>query len=190
MPEYKYRRHIMAVKIKTIPNDLEGVDKDAPSNHTHAHHNKKAMQETSHTNKIWELEWEALGKKLNKTISSGSGAELDKLRKQLKEKDQQLQDAQRRVSDLKKQLHTLEEQRHGSKPSPHQNANNPRRHEGGDKKKNIDQVARIISGDAKPMKPQHHGNQNASKKPSQPQAGNRPQQRQPQQQQRPQQRRR
>jgi hypothetical protein len=104
----------MGVRIKTISNDIPGAVK-SPDESYHVHHvTSKADQEP--VNKIWELEWEVLGKKLNKNMGKSSNAELDRLHSQLREKDEQLKHAEHKISELKKQLTALQEKQRSHKP--------------------------------------------------------------------------
>ncbi len=90
----------MAVRIKTIPNDINGQKK-----HSGAHKHDKASDASKQVNKILELEWEALGRKLNKH----NGPEVEKLRRQLREKDEMLKQANLKIATLKSQLCSLQE---------------------------------------------------------------------------------
>lgn len=98
----------MAVRIKTISNDIQGAE-SAPTNKHPVHHASQTSGEYRQTSMILELEWEALGKKLNKHIDGTSNAEVDRLRRQLKEKDEKLRQAEQRIAELKKQLFALQE---------------------------------------------------------------------------------
>ncbi len=69
------------------------------------------------TNKILELQREALEKKLGDQSSHGESSEVERLRSQLREKDAELQRAIQRISELRRQL-----QSPGEKP-----ASQPRR---------------------------------------------------------------
>jgi TolA-binding protein len=113
----------MGVRIKTISNDIPGAEKSPEEGH-HVHH-VTSKADTEPVNKIWELEWEVLGKKLNKNVGKVSNAELNKLHDQLKVKDEQLKHAEHRISELKKQLSALQEKQRARKPQQHDN----RRHE-------------------------------------------------------------
>jgi chromosome segregation ATPase len=104
----------MGVRIKTISNDIPGAEK-TPEEGYHVHH-ATSHSDQEPVNKIWELEWEVLGKKLNKNLGKASNAELDKLHNQLKEKDEQLKHAEHRISELKKQLTALQEKQRAHKP--------------------------------------------------------------------------
>ncbi len=106
----------MAVRIKTIPNDILGASKPERRG---AHKPDKASDTSGQVNKILELEWEALGRKLNKH----TGAELEKLRqqlkelqRQLKEKDEMLKQANHKIATLKKQLCSLQEKQRTHRP--------------------------------------------------------------------------
>ncbi len=109
---------IMAVGRKTIPNDMRGAPKASQGRH-HAHHAArqepagKPAHDSRQTNKILELEWEALGKKLNKPIGKDN-ADVEKLRRQLKDKEEQLKYAESLIDRLKKQVQALEQ-----KQKPH-----------------------------------------------------------------------
>ncbi len=110
----------MAVGRKTIPNDMRGTPKASQGRH-HAH--QAARQETAsrpahdsrQTNKILELEWEALGKKLNKPMGK-ENADVEKLRRQLKDKEEQLKYAESLIERLKKQVQALEQKQRPSGP--------------------------------------------------------------------------
>lgn len=106
----------MAVRIKTISNDIKGAEKAAPGQH-HAHQANKAPHDSRQTNKILELEWEALGKKLNKTIEKGPGDDVEKLYRQLREKDEMLRQAESRIASLKKQLSALQDKQRAHEPA-------------------------------------------------------------------------
>lgn len=104
----------MGVRIKTISNDIPGVNK-LPDNNGHAHQANKPRSESGQANKILELEWEALGKKLHKQIDKAPGPELENMRRQLNEKDEKLKQAERKISELKKQLTSLQEKQRAHK---------------------------------------------------------------------------
>jgi chromosome segregation ATPase len=99
----------MAVRIKTIPNGILGEKKPE---HRGAHKPDKASDASKQVNKILELEWEALGRKLNKH----NGADLERLRQQLKEKDEMLKQANHKIATLKKELCSLQEKQRAHKP--------------------------------------------------------------------------
>ena len=84
----------MAVRIKTISNEIGGPKGLERRSH------KPKRDESRQSSKILELEWEALGRKLNKH----PGNELEKLRRQLKEKDEMLRRANQRIAALTRQL--------------------------------------------------------------------------------------
>ncbi len=105
----------MGVRIKTISNDIPGATK-SPDESYHVHHANTAQSDPQPVNKIWELEWEVLGKKLNKHTGKSSSAELDKLHSQLREKDAQLKYAEHKILELKKQLTALQEKQRTHKP--------------------------------------------------------------------------
>lgn len=107
----------MGVRIKTISNDIPGAIK-SPDDSYHVHKANKAQAGPKPVNKIWELEWEVLGKKLNKHTDKVSNAELDKLHSQLREKDEQLKHAEHKISELKKQLTALQEKQRAHKQQP------------------------------------------------------------------------
>jgi hypothetical protein len=96
----------MAVRIKTISNDIIGSKR--PERHG-AHKPGNASDESRQVNKILELEWEALGRKLGK--HAGNGAELEKLRRQVRERDEMLRQANQKIATLKMQLSSLEKKR-------------------------------------------------------------------------------
>ena len=104
----------MGVRIKTISNDIPGLN-TVPDNNSRAHQANKVQTDSRQVNKIWELEWEALGKKLNKQTGSTSGPELEKMRMQLKEKDEKLKQAEYKISELKKQVTALQEKQRSHK---------------------------------------------------------------------------
>ncbi len=101
----------MAVRIKTIPNGVPG-----PKKHVHngARKPEKASDASRQVNKILELEWEALGRKLSK--HGGNGAELEKLRKQLKDRDEMLKQANQKIAALRKELCVLREKQRAGEP--------------------------------------------------------------------------
>ncbi len=99
----------MAVRIKTISNEILGQDKPERG---HAHMQKK--DESRQSNKILELEWEALGRKLNK--HSGNGAELERLRQQVRERDEMLRQANQKIAALKKQISSLQDKHRAPDP--------------------------------------------------------------------------
>jgi hypothetical protein len=96
----------MAIRIKTISNDIQGQENAAPIQH-HAHQPGKTVHELGQTNKILELEWEALGRKLNKSVGD-EGADVARLRRELKDRDEQLRHAESRIAELKRQLNALQ----------------------------------------------------------------------------------
>ncbi len=104
----------MAVGIKTIPNDMRGAPK-APQGRHHAHQQNKPVHDSRQTNKILELEWEALGKKLNKPTGN-ENPDVEKLRRQLKDKEEQLKYAESLIERLKKQVQALEQKQRPSGP--------------------------------------------------------------------------
>jgi hypothetical protein len=104
----------MGVRIKTISNDIPGLN-TVPDNNSRAHQANKVQTDSRQVNKIWELEWEALGKKLNKQTGSTAGPELEKMRMQLKEKDEKLKQAEYKISELKKQVTALQEKQRSHK---------------------------------------------------------------------------
>jgi septal ring factor EnvC (AmiA/AmiB activator) len=107
----------MGVRIKTISNDIPGAVK-SPDESYHVHH-AKSQSDPETVNKIWELEWEVLGKKLNKNTGKTSSTELDTLHRQLREKDEQLKQAEHKISELKKQLNALQDKQRGAhRPQP------------------------------------------------------------------------
>jgi chromosome segregation ATPase len=97
----------MGVRIKNISNNDPGINY-GPNDHT-AHQVNKASVESRSGNKILELQWEALGKKLHKQTEKTSASEFERARLQLKEKDEQLKQAERKISELRKQLTALQE---------------------------------------------------------------------------------
>jgi len=99
----------MAIRIKTISNEIIGANKPERRG---AH--KPNKDESGQSSKILELEWEALGRKLNKH----TGNELEKLRRQLGEKDEMLQQANQKIAVLKKQLNSLQEKQRMHRPQP------------------------------------------------------------------------
>ena len=100
-------RFTMAVRIKSISNDIQGVGQSRPNDH--AHSSKKTSNDSRQVNKILELEWEALGKKLNKHVDNVSNTEIVRLQKQIREKDERLKQAEQKIVELKKQLFALQE---------------------------------------------------------------------------------
>ena len=114
----------MAVRIKTIPNHIVGAKRTEQGG---AHSHVRASDATGQANKILELEWEALGRKLNK--HSGNGAEVEKLRRQLKEKDEMLMRANQKIATLKKELGLLQQKQraHRAQPVNHNNFKAPAR---------------------------------------------------------------
>jgi hypothetical protein len=97
----------MAVRIKTISNDIDGAEKATPVQYR-AHPANKAPHDSRQTNKILELEWEALGKKLNKHVGKESD-DIEKLLRQIREKDEQIKNAESRIAELKRQLYALQQ---------------------------------------------------------------------------------
>jgi DNA gyrase/topoisomerase IV subunit A len=99
----------MAIRIKTIPNAARGTKK--PSSST-AYKPARASDASGQVNKILELEWEALGRKLNK---HPAGSETEKLRQQLKEKDEMLKRANQKIAALRNELCSLQEKQRDRK---------------------------------------------------------------------------
>jgi chromosome segregation ATPase len=128
---------IMAVGRKTIPNDMRGTPKASQGRH-HAHQAArpetagKPAHDSRQTNKILELEWEALGKKLNKPVVK-ENVDVEKLRSQLKDKEEQLKYAESLIDRLKKQVQALEQrqkpQNQGQQKAqmPKKNPHNPQK---------------------------------------------------------------
>ena len=108
----------MAIGIKTISNDMRGAPK-APQGHHHAHQQTKQTHDSKGTNKILELEWEALGKKLNKPMGKES-TDVEKLRQQLKDKEEQLKYAESVIAQLKRQLQALQQNKPAHNPAHNQ----------------------------------------------------------------------
>lgn len=108
----------MGVRIKNISNDDPGTNY-GPNDHS-AHQANKASVESRSGNKILELQWEALGKKLHKSTEKTTGAEFERTRLQLKEKDEQLKQAERKISELRKQLTALQEKQRTRNNQQHQ----------------------------------------------------------------------
>jgi uncharacterized coiled-coil DUF342 family protein len=104
----------MSIRIKTLSNDIAG-DR-ASKDHHHSYQAAKASNDSGQVNKILELEWEALGRKLKKQIGGAPGDEVEKLRKQVKEKDEKLRHAEHKIAELKKQLSALQDKQRMSKP--------------------------------------------------------------------------
>jgi hypothetical protein len=102
----------MTHRIKTISNDIQGSVKAEPRNHAH----NTSSSDSRQSNKILELEWEALGKKLNKQMDGTSGDELVSLQKQVRDKEEQLKYAERKIAELKRQLSALQEKQRGNNP--------------------------------------------------------------------------
>lgn len=105
---------------KNNPNVHYNIAKRASSHQEHLHREKPRPEQTTkvpssalvnriQTNKILELQLEALEKKLGEKPVQPENIELDRLRRQVKEKDAELQRAQQKISELKKQLQSLEE---------------------------------------------------------------------------------
>src|SRR5512138_2409093 len=104
----------MAVRIKTISNELLGTKKPESRN---SHKPAAASGASGQVNKILELEWEALGRKLNKHPGNGvNGSDVEKLRRQLKEKDEMLRQANQKIAALKKQLSALQVKQQAHRP--------------------------------------------------------------------------
>ncbi len=101
----------MAVRIKTIPNEILGAKR--PERHGDRKP-EKASDASGQVNKILELEWEALGRKLNKHPDN----DVEKLRRQLREKDEMLRQANQKIAALKKQLGPLQEKQRAHRPQP------------------------------------------------------------------------
>jgi predicted nuclease with TOPRIM domain len=104
----------MPVRIKTISNDVPGAKK--PERHG-AHKPKKSFDASGQSDKILELEWEALGRKLHKHAEPEKlRHQLKELNRQLKAKDEMLKQANHQIATLKKQLSSLQEKQHAHKP--------------------------------------------------------------------------
>lgn len=101
----------MGVRIKTISNDIQGTIKVQADSHQ-ARQPGKAQAEAGQIDKILELEWEALGRKLHKQTDKSASVDLEKMRRQVQEKDERLKQAERKISELKKQLNALQEKQH------------------------------------------------------------------------------
>ena len=111
----------MAVGIKTISNDMRGTPKSPQGRQPHAHQSGKTVHDSKGTNKILELEWEALGRKLNKPMGK-ENSDVEKLIQQLKDKEEQLKYAESVISQLKKQVQALQ---HKQQPQNHGQQNRP-----------------------------------------------------------------
>jgi len=96
-----------------ISKDASRDARSAPKAPQGRHHAHQQAHDSRQTNKILELEWEALGKKLNKPMGKDN-AEVEKLRRQLKDKEEQLKYAESLIDRLKKQVQALEQ-----KQKPH-----------------------------------------------------------------------
>ena len=107
----------MGVRIKTISNDIPGTSKK-PEHNSHDYQANKLSADSRQVNKILELEWEALGKKLHKQVGGTSGQELERLHRQLKEKDEKLRQAEHKIAELKKQLTALQEKQRTHQQQP------------------------------------------------------------------------
>ncbi|HEY3422669.1 MAG TPA: hypothetical protein VGK13_05875 [Methanocellaceae archaeon] len=109
---------------KNIPNSHTNLPKKASSHQDHSRHEKPKFEHDNklpssaqvnrvQTNKILELQMEALEKKLGDKSSHGESGDVERLRSQLREKDAELQRAIQKISELRRQLQSLEEK---SKP--------------------------------------------------------------------------
>lgn len=116
----------MGVRIKTISNEIKGAE-NVTQTHYRAHPSSKQPHDSRQTNKILELEWEALGRKLNKPVGNQS-VDVERLLRLIKEKDEQIKNAESRIAELKRQLYSQQEKqrqaqpnKQGNKPSQHHN---------------------------------------------------------------------
>lgn len=100
---------------KNIPNSHDNYPKKASSHQEHGRHEKPKFEHDNklpssaqvnriQTNKILELQLEALEKKLGDQSPHAEGSEVERLRSQLREKDAELQRALQRISELRRQL--------------------------------------------------------------------------------------
>lgn len=92
----------MAVRRKTISKKVRVAPGASPSRRS-AHPQGKPAHDARQTDKILELEWEALGRKLNK-LPGGESGEVEKLRRQLRDREEQLKYAESVIARLKAEL--------------------------------------------------------------------------------------
>jgi len=111
---------------KNIPSSHTNLPKKASSHQDHSRHEKPKFEHDNklpssaqvnrvQTNKILELQLEALEKKLGEKPSHAESGEVERLRSQLREKDAELQRALQKISELKRQLQPSGER---SRPQP------------------------------------------------------------------------
>ena len=109
---------------KNIPNSHTNLPKKASSHEDHGRHEKPQFEHDNklpssaqvnrvQTNKILQLQLEALENKLGDQPSHGEGGDVERLRSQLREKEAELQRALQKISELRRQLQSFEEK---SKP--------------------------------------------------------------------------
>lgn len=113
----------MAPGINNIPNDMRGAPRSSQGHH-HAHPQNKPVHDSRQTNKILELEWEALGKKLNKPLVK-ENVDVEKLRRQLKDKEEQLKYAESLIANLNAELRGIQQKQAHSQ----QNQNKPKQNQ-------------------------------------------------------------
>lgn len=118
---------------KNNPGSQYNSPKRASSHQDHAprerpkfeHDNKlpsSAQVNRIQTNKILELQLEAIEKKLGEKTGHAGNGDVERLRSQLREKDAELQRALQKISELKRQLQSLESRgrQPQKKPMPQQ----------------------------------------------------------------------
>jgi hypothetical protein len=132
---------------KNIPNSHTNLPKKASSHQDQSRHEKPKIEPENNiqssaqgnrvqTNKILQLQLEALEHKLGDQPSHGESGEVERLRSQLREKDAELQRAVQKIAELRRQLqstgekskpqarkpvHQHQEARKDVKPAQHEN---------------------------------------------------------------------
>lgn len=101
---------------------MRGAPKAAQGHH-HAHTQSRSAHETRQTNKILELEWEALGRKLNKPVGK-ENSDVEKLRMQLKDREEQLKYAESVIEKLKAELRALQQKQGNSQQNQNKQKKN------------------------------------------------------------------
>ncbi len=111
---------------KNIPSSHNNLPKKASSHQDQSRHEKPKFEHDNklpssaqvnrvQTNKILQLQLEALSNKLGDQPSHGDTGEVERLRIQLREKDAELQRALQKISELRRQLQSSGEK---SRPQP------------------------------------------------------------------------
>ncbi len=123
---------------KNIPNSHSNLPKKASSHQDHSRHEKPKFEHDNklpssaqvnrvQTNKILQLQLEALENKLGDQPSHGESSEVERLRSQLREKDAELQRALQRISELRRQLQSSGEKSRPQSRAPVQQHHEPRK---------------------------------------------------------------